>query len=149
MGPETWWNDKMIRWGMRKTGKKYFFKIIIFINIKKLNSFNCKSKLESLKLSLWMCVCFALKSSRELLLLFTYLISLCKDITFPLITKFKSKKVSKCGLRLIHDINKPVRNLYFRFEFFVCKLDNSLCTSLIIRLKRILMIETQKNVIRY
>ena len=34
-------------------------------------------------------VCFALKSSNELLLLFTYLIFLCKDITFPLITKFK------------------------------------------------------------
>ena len=37
-------------------------------------------------------ICFALKSWKELLLLFTYLISLCKDITFPLITKFKSNK---------------------------------------------------------
>ena len=27
---------------------------------------------------------------------------------------------------------KPVLNLYFRFEFFVRKLDNSLCTSLIV-----------------
>ena len=39
--------------------------------------------------------------------------------------------------RLIHAINKPVLNLYFRFEFFIRKLDNSLCTSLIIGLKRI------------
>ena len=29
-------------------------------------------------------VCFALKSTKELLLLFTFLISLCKDVTFPL-----------------------------------------------------------------
>ena len=33
-------------------------------------------------------ICFALKSSKELLLLSTYLISWCKDITFLLITKF-------------------------------------------------------------
>ena len=39
--------------------------------------------------------------------------------------------------RLIHDIKKPVLNLYFRFEFFIRKLDHSLCTSLITRLKRI------------
>ena len=51
--------------------------------------------------------------------------------------------------RLIHDINKSVLNLYLRFEFFIRKLDNSLCTSLIIRLKRIFMIDTHKNVIRY
>ena len=53
--------------------------------------------------------------------------------------------------RLIHDIhvNKPVLNLYFRFEFFIRKLDSSLCTSLIIGLKRILMIDADKNVIRY
>ena len=51
--------------------------------------------------------------------------------------------------RLNHDINKPDLNLYFRFEFFIRKLDNSLCTSLIIGLKRILMIDTHKNVIRY
>ena len=50
--------------------------------------------------------------------------------------------------RLIHDRNKPVLNLYiyFRFEFFIRKLDNSLCISLISRLKRILMIDTHKNV---
>ena len=51
--------------------------------------------------------------------------------------------------RLIHDINKSVLNLYFRFEFSIRKLDNSLCTSLIIGLKRILMIDTHKKVIRY
>ena len=50
--------------------------------------------------------------------------------------------------RFIHDINKPVLNLYFQFEFFIRKLDNSLCTSPIIRLKRILMLDTNKNVIR-
>ena len=43
-----------------------------------------------IKIALGVGLCFALKSSRELLLLFTYLISLCKDITFPVITKFKS-----------------------------------------------------------
>ena len=56
--------------------------------------------------------------------------------------------------RLIHDyihvhVNNPVLNLYFRFEFFIRKLDISLCTLLIIRLKRTLMIDTHKNVIRY
>ena len=51
--------------------------------------------------------------------------------------------------RLIHDINKPTLKLYFRFEFFIRKLDNSLCTSFIIRFKRTLMIDTHKNVIRY
>ena len=34
-------------------------------------------------------VCFALKSLKQILILFKYLISLCKDITFPLITKLK------------------------------------------------------------
>ena len=51
--------------------------------------------------------------------------------------------------RLIHDMNKPVLNLYFQFEFFIGTLDNSLCTPLIIRIKRILMIDTYKKVIRY
>ena len=51
--------------------------------------------------------------------------------------------------RLIPDINKPFLNLYFRFQFFIYKLDNSLNTSLIIRLKRILLIDTPKTVIRY
>ena len=35
-------------------------------------------------------VCFALKSWKEPLLLFTYLITLGKDVTFPLITNFKT-----------------------------------------------------------
>ena len=39
---------------------------------------------------------------------------------------------------------KPVLNLYFRFEFFIYILNNSLCTSLIIRLKLILMIDAHK-----
>ena len=47
--------------------------------------------------------------------------------------------------RLIHDINKPDLNLYFRIEFFIRKHDNSLCTSLIIGLKGILMIDTHKQ----
>ena len=51
--------------------------------------------------------------------------------------------------RLIYDINKPVLNLYFQFEFFIRKLDNSLCTSLITGSKLILMIDKHKNVIRY
>ena len=37
-------------------------------------------------------VCFALKSWKEYLLLFTYLITLGKDVTFPLITKLKTNR---------------------------------------------------------
>ena len=37
-------------------------------------------------------VCFALKSWKEYLLLFTNLITLGKDVTFPLITKFKTNR---------------------------------------------------------
>ena len=37
-------------------------------------------------------VCFALKSWKEYLLPLTYLITLGKDVTFPLITKFKTNK---------------------------------------------------------
>ena len=48
--------------------------------------------------------------------------------------------------RLIHDVNKPVLNLYFVYEFFIRKLNNSLYTSLIISF---LMIDTHKIVIRY
>ena len=53
--------------------------------------------------------------------------------------------------RLIHDINKPVLNLYFRFIIFINKLDNSMCTPLIIIIKHILMIDTYKHayVIKY
>ena len=39
-----------------------------------------------------LCVCFALKSWKEYLLLFTYLSTLGKDVTFPLITKFKTNR---------------------------------------------------------
>ena len=51
--------------------------------------------------------------------------------------------------RLIHDIHldKPVLNLYFPFVFFIRKLDISLCTTLIIRLERILMIDSHIYVI--
>ena len=62
---------------------------------------------KTIKVSLGVCV--ALKSWKEYLLLFTYLINLGKDVTFPLITKFKKKQASelficksntelKCGL---------------------------------------------------
>ena len=37
-------------------------------------------------------VCFALKSWKEYLLLFTYLITLGKDVALPLITKFKTNR---------------------------------------------------------
>ena len=43
-------------------------------------------------------VCFALKSWKEYLLLFTYLITLGKDVTLLLITKFKT--------------NRPLSNLF-------------------------------------
>ena len=104
-------------------------------------------------------VCFALKSWKEYLLLFTYLITLGKDVNFPLITKFKTNRplsyllikyrIKMWPHRLIHAINKPVLNLYFQFEFFICKFNNSLCTSLIIRITCILVIDIHKNVIRY
>ena len=51
--------------------------------------------------------------------------------------------------RLIHDINKLVLDWYFRFQIFIRKLDKSLCTSLIIRKKPIVMIDIHKNMIRY
>ena len=35
-------------------------------------------------------VCFALKLWKEYLLLFTHLVTFGKDVTFPLITKFKT-----------------------------------------------------------
>ena len=35
-------------------------------------------------------VCFALKSSKEYLLLFPYILTLGKDVTFPIITTFKT-----------------------------------------------------------
>ena len=104
-------------------------------------------------------VCFVLNSWKEYLLLFTYLMTLGKVVTFPLITTFKTNmppnylfveyRIKMWPHRLIHAINKPVLNLYFRFEFFIRKLDNSLCTSLIIRLTCILIINIHKNVIRY
>ena len=37
-------------------------------------------------------VCFALKSWKEYLLLFTYLNAMGKDVTFPLIAKFKTNR---------------------------------------------------------
>ena len=38
--------------------------------------------------------CFSLKSSKELLPLFKYLVTLCRDITFPLSTKYKANSGS-------------------------------------------------------
>ena len=43
---------------------------------------------EFAKLKVALGVCFALKSWKQFLLLFTYLITLGKDVTLPLITKF-------------------------------------------------------------
>ena len=93
----------------------------------------------------------------ERIFFFTYLITLGKILTFPIhvITKFNTNRslsylsvnefrIKMRPQRLIHDINKPVLNLYFRFQFFIRKLDNSLSTLLIIRLKRILMIDKKK-----
>ena len=51
-----------------------------------------------LKFKVALGVCFALKSWKEYLLLFTYLITLSKDVTLPLITKFKT--------------NRPLSNLF-------------------------------------
>ena len=48
--------------------------------------------LQLLLLKVALGVCFALKLWKEYLLLFTYLTSLGKDATFPLITKFKTNK---------------------------------------------------------
>ena len=56
----------------------------------------CLSKCWEFKVALG--VCFALKSWKEYLLLFTYLITLGKDVNLPLITKFKT--------------NRPVSNLF-------------------------------------
>ena len=50
----------------------------------------CLGPTSDLKVALG--VCFALKSWKEYLLLFTFLITLGKDVTFPLITKFKTNK---------------------------------------------------------
>ena len=105
-------------------------------------------------------VCFALKAWKEYLHLYTFFITLGKNVTFPLITNFKTNKylsyLSVVEYRfkiqphwLIHDFKKPVLNLYFGFEFFIRKLDNSFCKPLNIRLKRTLMIDKHKNVIRY
>ena len=69
-----------------------------FINIqlqKMLHSLT-NSLVKQIKVALG--VCFALKSWKEYLLLFTYLITLGKNVTFPLITKFKT--------------NRPLSNLF-------------------------------------
>ena len=52
----------------------------------------------NLKLKVALGVCFALKSWKEYLLLFTYLITLGSDVTLLLITKFKT--------------NRPLSNLF-------------------------------------
>ena len=46
--------------------------------------------IQSINVKVALRVCFALKSWKEYLLLLTYLITLGKDVTFPLITKFKT-----------------------------------------------------------
>ena len=56
------------------------------------------SSLRQLSIKVALGVCFALKSWKEYLLLFTYLITLGKDVTLPLITEFKT--------------NRPLSNLF-------------------------------------
>ena len=85
---------------------------------------------------------FTLKSSNELLLLSTYLISLCKYMykTFSVNYKIYLRQVSELFIcksntsLFMIQINSSSCNLYFWFHFFYRKLDNSLCTSLIIRI---------------
>ena len=115
------------------------------------NDVNMRDIYIDMQLKVALGVCFALKSRKEYLLLFAYLTTLGKYVTFPLITKVSelficiwNTRIKMQPRRLIHDINKPVLNLYFRFEFFIRKLNNYLCTSLIIRLARILMIDNTK-----
>ena len=48
--------------------------------------------------------------------------------------------------RLTPDINKRGLNLYFKFQFFICEVDNCSCLSLIIRIKKTVI---YKNVVRY
>ena len=73
-------------------------------------------------------ICFALKSLKEYVLLFIYLMSLNKDVSFPLITKFKTNKnlsflsvneyrIKMRPHRLIHNINRPVLNFTFGLFF--------------------------------
>ena len=52
------------------------------------NSLSASLRVARFKVTLG--VCFALKSWEEYLLLFTYFITLGKDVTFPLNTKFKT-----------------------------------------------------------
>ena len=50
------------------------------------------SSWEDVKVAHGLCFALTQKSSKELLLLFTYVISLCKVIPIPSITKFKSNR---------------------------------------------------------
>ena len=61
----------------------------VLLRKKKKRIFKFRRK-EMVKVALG--VCFALKSWKEYLLLFTYLISLGKDVTLLLITKFKTNR---------------------------------------------------------
>ena len=63
-----------------------------------MNLQNKNNTLGKLEVRVALGVCFALKSWKEYLLLFTYLITLGKDVTLPLITKFKT--------------NRPLSNLF-------------------------------------
>ena len=59
------------------------------------NFLECESHLLLTPFKVALGVCFALKSWKEYLLLFTYLFTLGKDVTLPLITKFKNKQASE------------------------------------------------------
>ena len=50
---------------------------------------------------------------------------------------------------LIHDINKPVLNLYFQLEFFIRKLDNIFVHITYYQIKTYPIIDTHKNWFRY
>ena len=105
-------------------------------------------------------VCFVLKLSKELLLLFKILIILGKDIYFlRYLQNWKQTglwviylrikyQIKMRPQRLIHEINKPVLNLYFRFEFFIRKLYLCVHHLIIIRIKCILMIDIYTKMLK-
>ena len=105
-------------------------------------------------------VCFVLNSWKEYLLLFTYLMTLGKVVTFPLITTFKKNmppnylfveyRIKMWPHRLIHAINKPSSICTFGLSFSSV---NSiiLCAHHLLSdyVSCIFMINIHKNLIRY
>ena len=94
-------------------------------------------------------VCFALKSWKEPLILFIYLITLGKDVTFPLITKFKTNRfLSYLSLNRITKIT-PCSICTFGLSFSSVNSIILCAHHYIIRLTCILMINIHKKLIRY